>query len=100
MRKKRCDLCKFPVFESTLHTWGGKRVCTECAVSCKTGRKIVIKYGTAEHVTKKDGRAFISDRKLKPEELEKVATGKKQRKKITVADENFRTEDEADVSGS
>jgi hypothetical protein len=70
-------------------------------VSCKTGRKIVIKYGTAEHVTKKDGRAFISDRKPKPEELEKAASGKKQsKKKIAVANADFRIEDEADVPGA
>lgn len=90
---QRCDECKHPVFYTTLHSWGRKMLCSECLFEVR--RPKVNKYGTAEHVEKKDGKAIISDRKLSGRELEKLAAGKKPRK-VVVTEENYRVDDETD----
>ena len=99
MKKRRCNRCFTEVFEPTMRTWGRIFVCIECYLSLKTG-KPVIKYGTAESVTKIAGRAFISEKKVPQKELEKLASEKKpRRKKLTVTSADYRIEDEADLQG-
>jgi len=52
------------------------------------------KYGSAEHVVKRDGKAVISEKELPKDELEKAASGLLKKRKIVVTDEDYRSEDD------
>jgi hypothetical protein len=105
------------VIAATLKPYSKLKLCVECYAEIRienerTGRKkrvrartvkepvVMNKYGTADKVQKKDGKAVISAEKLSPKEVKaavsdkKTASPKKGRgKKVVVADEDYRQED-------
>lgn len=115
----RCQgKCGNRVIATTMRSYSSLKMCVECYASIKienqrTGRKkrvrarsrkepvVMNKYGTAEKVQKKDGKAVISKDELNPKEVRealegsKTASSKKGRRKknVAVADEDYRQED-------
>lgn len=69
----------------------------------KEQKKMGVKYGSAEHVAVVDGKAVISDKKLKTGEAEKVASGKPAKqigsKRSVVTDKDFKRTDEDHIPG-
>lgn len=98
-----------------MQVYARRKICVECFAAItlenkRTGRKkrirrvsrkepAVIKYGTAEKIQKKDGKAVISEKPLSRDEIdeamsgEKLASQKKPKKNVVVTDEDYRQED-------
>ena len=111
--KARCPCCQQMVLEPTMQVYARHKICVECFAkvrieNARTGRKkhinvtsrkepVVIKYGTAEAVQKKNGKAVISEKSLSKEELEEAVepakTASKRKKNSVVTDEDYRQED-------
>lgn len=114
----RCQgKCGNKVIATTMRSYSRLKMCVECYASIKienqrTGRKkrvrarsrkepvVMNKYGTAEKVQKKDGKAVISEDELSQEEVRealeesKTASSKSRRRRnVAVTDEDFRQED-------
>lgn len=114
--KARCHACKQKVIAATLQSYSKLKLCVECYTEVKlendrTGRRkrvrvksrrepVVLKYGTAEKVQKKDGKAVISEKELSKDDVSDAVqvtktAGKntKTKKNVVVTDEDYRQED-------
>ena len=117
MEKARCPCCQHMVIKATMQPYARVLLCVECYTRTKleaarTGRQrkfriksrkepMVIKYGTAERVQKKDGKAVISKEDLSSSEIDsavkdtKTASLKRRKpssKKLVVTDEDYKQE--------
>jgi len=115
LQKAQCPKCGHRVIQATMKAYSKLRLCVECYAGIKienerTGRKkrvrpiarrepvVMNKYGTAEIVQKKDGKAVISKEKLSDIEVAKIVSGektasKKTKKQAVVTEEDYRQED-------
>jgi len=116
MKKSRCPMCAHLVLVASMLSYGKIKLCVECYAGVKqdnqrTGKRkrvrqayrkepvVMNKYGTAEHVQKEDGKAVISGEKLSSQEVSSAindsktaAPSEKSKKKVVVADEDFKQE--------